>query len=198
MKFFVAMSIALCLCGSGFPLQRPTLVEVHWPDLTQLEPEVRNQIKSQQDLLIASMKEANASDAKLSNAYGTLGEVYHAYSLLSPAEECYMNATRLASTECRWNYLLAKVQQAQGHAEPAIRSYQVATTLQLAFVPAHINLGNLYLELNRLDEAKARFGLALQKEPNNAAAYYGLGQVALSKRNYAEAIQYLEKALALV
>jgi tetratricopeptide (TPR) repeat protein len=109
-----------------------------------------------------------------------------------------MNATRLASREFRWNYLLAKVQQLQGHADAAIRSYQVATALQLAYVPAHINLGNLYLELNRLEEAKARFGLALQKEPNNAAAHYGLGQVALSQRNYAEAVQHLQRALELV
>jgi len=198
MKFTVAVLLAFGLCGISLSWQRPPLVEVPSHDLSQLEPEVREQIKSHQDLLTATLKEASASDAKLSSAYGKLGEIYHAYSLLSAAEQCYMNASRLASNEFRWNYLLAKVQQAQGHAEPAIRSYQVATTLQMSFVPGHINLGNLYLELNRLDEAKARFGLALQKEPNNAAAHYGLGQVALSKRDYAEAVRQLEKTVELV
>ena len=135
MKTFVAVTLTLYLFSV---LQRPPLVEVHFPNLSQLEPEVRNQIKSQQDLLIAITKDANSSDAKLSDAFGKLGELYHAYSLLSSAEECYMNATRLAATNFRWNYLLAKVQQLEGHAEPAIRSYQVATTLQMAFVPARL------------------------------------------------------------
>ncbi len=38
---------------------------------------------------------------------------------------------------------------------------------------------------------------ALQKERDNPAAHYGLGQVALSRRNYAEAVEHFEKALAL-
>ncbi|HSE21944.1 MAG TPA: tetratricopeptide repeat protein [Pyrinomonadaceae bacterium] len=163
-----------------------------------METEVRTQIKSQQDVLIATAKDANSSEDELSIAYGMLGEIYHAYSLNAPAAECYLNASRLAPTDFRWVYLLAKLDHQQGHAEEALRGYQVATSLQPSFVTAQLNLGNLYLELDRLDEAKATFALVVQKEPNNASAHYGLGQIALSKRNYAAAVEHFEKALELV
>src|SRR4030081_2875349 len=71
------------------------LVPVHWPDLTQLEPEVREQLVSSQNALAAAVKNPTTSAAMLSEAYGGLGEIYQAYSLVSPARECYLNANRL-------------------------------------------------------------------------------------------------------
>jgi tetratricopeptide (TPR) repeat protein len=180
------------------PPPRPALIALHWPDLSQLETEVKTQIKSQQDALITTTKDKNSNDNELSIAYGMLGEIYHAYSLNAPAAECYLNASRLAPKDFRWVYLLAKLDHQQGHAEEAVRGYQVATTLQPSFVPAQLNLGNLYLELDRLDEAKTSFALVVQQEPNNASAHYGLGQIDLSKRNYAAAVEHFEKALELV
>ena len=59
-----------------------------------------------------------------------------------------------------------------------------------------VNLGNIYVELNRLDDAKASFLAALEIEAHNAAAHYGLGQVALSRRSYAEAVENFKAALA--
>jgi len=179
------------------PPPRPTLVAVHWPDLAQLESDVRDQIKSYQDVLIAAVKDASSTDTKLSDTYGSLGEIYQAYSLTAPARECYLNASRLAPQDFRWIYLLAKLDHLEGRVDDAIRRYQMAASLQPAFVAALVNLGNIYLELNRLEEAENSFATALQKEVNNPAAHYGRGQVALSRRNYAEAVEHFEKALAL-
>ena len=218
MKLLCVVSVSLFLCtwmwpvqsltkhkerefsqqSTGLPPPRPALITVHWPDLSQLETEVKTQIKSQQDVLITTAKDANSSDKELSIAYGMLGEIYHAYTLNAPAAECYLNASRLAPKDFRWAYLLAKLDHQQGRVEQALRGYQVARSLQPSFVPAQLNLGNLYLELDRLDEAKASFALVVQQEPNNASAHYGLGQIALSKRNYAAAVEHFEKALELV
>ena len=74
---------------------------------------------------------------------------------------------------------------------------ELLRSLQPDFVAVLVNLGNIYLELDRLDEAKSSFASALQKQPINPAAHYGLGQVALSKRSYAEAVEHFEKTLAL-
>src|SRR6185369_7582009 len=49
-----------------------------------------------------------------------------------------------------------------------------------------------------LEEARASFKEALEIDKNNPAAHYGLGQVALSNRNYAEAIEHFDQTLALV
>lgn len=195
------VAAAVCAQTNGqrteyLPPPRATLVAVHWPDLAQLEPDVRDQIKSSQDALVATVKDAHVSETKLGDAYGSLGEIYQAYSLAAPAQECYLNASRLAPKDFRWIYLLAKMDHLEGRMNEAIRRYRMAAALQPEFVAALVNLGNVYLELNRLDEAGDSFAAALQKEPNHPAALYGLGQVALSKRNYAAAVAHFDKALA--
>ncbi|HEY6659613.1 MAG TPA: tetratricopeptide repeat protein, partial [Pyrinomonadaceae bacterium] len=108
-----------------------------------------------------------------------------------------MNASRLAPKDFRWIYLLAKLDQQDGNVDEAIRHFQIAGSLRPEFVAVPVNLGNIYLELNRLEDAKASFVTALEIDKNSAAANYGLGQVALSKRSYAEAINYFQKALEL-
>lgn len=183
---------------SPLPPPRPGLVAVQWPRLSQLEIEVRDQIKSQQAVLTATVRDPKSSDKKLSDDYGSLGEVYQAYSLNAPAQQCYQNASRLAPKEFRWMYLLARVEHLLGRADEAIQHYRSAATLQPAYVPTYLNLGKLYLELDRLEPAGAAFALALQKEPNNAAAHYEVGQVALSQGNFAKAVEHFEKTLALV
>ena len=167
------------------------------PDLSQLEPDVREQIKQYQDALATALKDPQLTPTKLADVYGALGEIYQAYSLNAPARESYLNATRIAPKDFRWIYFLAKIDQLEGRVDDAIQRFRIAASLQPDFIPVLVNLGNIYLELNRLDDAKVSFTSALQKETNNPAAYYGLGQVALSKRDYSEAVQNFEKALAL-
>ena len=157
---------------------------------------MRDQIKSQQNALSAVVKKPDATDADLSAAYGLMGQTYQAYSLTAPARECYENATRLAPKDFRWIYLLAKLDQQEGRVEEAVRNFQIAGVLQPSFVAVPVNLGNIYLELNRLEDARASFIKALEIQ-QSAAADYGLGQVALSKASYAEAVDYFQKALAL-
>lgn len=175
---------------------RKELVPVHFPDLSKLEPDVREQLTSFQDSLSNTAKDPATSPATLSQAYATMGQIYQAYSLNSPARECYLNAAHLAPKDFRWLYLLAKLDQQEDHVDDAIRRYQVARALLPEYVALPVNLGNAYLQLNRLDEANENFKAAVTIEENNPAALYGLGQVALAKRSYPEAAGYFEKALA--
>jgi tetratricopeptide (TPR) repeat protein len=174
-------------------LALPPTVCSQTPDLTNLEESVREQITTAQAALTLSK-----DPAALSEAYGRLGEIYHAYSLTSAARDAYLNANRLAPKEFRWIYLLAKLDHQNGLFEDAIRGYRLALTLQPDYLAALVNLGNIFLELNRLDEAAESFKSALKLDQNNPAAHYGLGQVAISRRSYAEAVGHFEKTLAQV
>jgi len=178
------------------PPPKPALIAIHFPDLSKLGNDVRDQITLQQDSLAATVKQPAVSNAKLSEAYGEMGEVYHAYSLTSPARECYSNASQLAPNDFRWIYLLAKLDQVEGRVEDAIRRFQTAASLNPQLVAAHVNLGNIFLEVNRPEDAERSFSAALKMQ-QSASAYYGLGQVALSRRRYADAVTYFEKALEL-
>src|SRR5207244_8875851 len=82
-----------------------------WPDVTKLETDIRGQLASLENALTAAVKDSATTEATLSEAYGTMGEVYHAYSLLAPARECYLNASGLASKDFRWVYLLGRLDQ---------------------------------------------------------------------------------------
>jgi len=183
--------------GESLPPPRPNLVAVHWPDLTQLEPEVREQLESLRAALTATAKTPDATGPALGEAYGTTGESFQAYSLNSAARECYLNAGTLMPQDFRWVYLLARIDQQEDRTDEAVRRYLLARNLQPDYLAVPVNLGNIYLQLNRIEEAKENFRDALRINKNSAAALYGLGQVALSQKNYAEAIDNFEAALAL-
>lgn len=201
MKFFLFALIIFSVCAAqtsgDLSPPRKGLVAVHWPDLTKLEESVREQVTTLQTELTATAAKA-PSDAALSEAYGKLGQIYHAYSLIAPARECYLNAGTLTPKDFRWIYLLAKLDQQEGRFDDAIRRYQAARALRPDYVAVPVNLGNIFLELNRLDEAASNFRDALAIDANNPTTHYGLGQVAMARRNYAEAVKHFEETLAQV
>ena len=173
------------------------LIPVNLPDTGDLEPEVREQLVTAVKALTAATNDPATPALKLANAYGTVGELYQAYSLNSPAIECYANATRLVPSDFRWAYLLGKLYELEGNVQKAISHYKIALRLSSDYPPVFVNLGNIYLQLNSLDDAEQYFNRALEIDRGSGAAQYGLGQAALSKRNYSSAVAYLENALKL-
>lgn len=180
------------------PPSKSNLVPVHWPLVTNMEADVREQLLALQNALTAAATNPATAMTNLSEAYGTMGELYQAYSLISPARECYLNAGILAPKDFRWVYLLAQLDQQEGRSEEAINLYRAARALRPDYVAVPVNLGNIYLELDRLADAESSFHEALAIEKRSPAALYGLGQIALSKRSYAAAVDHFEKALAQV
>lgn len=180
---------------SLLPAPKPNLLAIHFPDLSKLEPDVREQIESLQNSLAGLVKNAATPDATLSEAYGTMGEIYHAYSLIAPATECYENASRVAPQDFRWVYLLAKIDQQEGRNDEAIRRLQIAADLRPEEISPHLSLAQIYLQSNRLKDAEESFKAALTLDDDLPFAHYGLGQVALSNRDYAAAVKHFEKAL---
>jgi tetratricopeptide (TPR) repeat protein len=177
---------------------RSNLAAVHWPDLSTVEVEVREHLLKEQASLTAAVKAARTNDATLSEAYGSMGQTFHAYSFNAPARECYVNASRLATQDFRWFHLMARLDQQDGRIFESIKNYLIAQSLNPNYVASSINLGNIFLEANRLSEARQHFAAALKIDKDSPSAHYGLGQVALSERNYAEAVKYFERTLAIV
>ena len=60
-----------------------------------------------------------------------------------------------------------------------------------------LNLGNARLSSGKLDMAKYYFEAELKNHNNSDGAYYGLGRVALAKKEYTDAVKDFTKALGI-
>lgn len=172
------------------------LLPIPLPQLNHLDEQVANQISSFQRSFIDLLTDPVASsDGNLVNAYGMLGQLYHAYEMFEPAQNCYLNAIQLSPNEYTWHHLLASVYQKVGRLSEAAQEYKVVRGIRPSFVASASNLGSIYIQLNQLDNARKEFQATLKLSPDFPAAHNGLGHVALSEKNYAEAIKHFQTAL---
>lgn len=86
--------------------------------------------------------------------------------------------------------------QANRKDEAAVQ-LEMAVTGDPTLFDAHTNLAMILLERNSLADARKHFAAALGVSPELAAALFGMGQVALAERDYAAAVDWLEKAVRL-
>jgi tetratricopeptide (TPR) repeat protein len=77
----------------------------------------------------------------------------------------------------------------------ALSNLQTALDLDPANAPAIVDLGDLYLKLDRPEDAAAQYGRAILLTGGNAAAYYGLAEVSRQLGHYPQAVMAAERAL---
>ena len=174
------------------------LESVPLPLLGSVEESVAEQIRSAQESATGLFAQPEISDPDLSNAYGMLGRLYHAYEFTDSTEACYLNASRLEPRDYRWLHLLGQLNQKAGNLEKSAAFYESARKISPDYVATAANLGSIYLQLNRLGEAQREFEAALALDPSSAAAHHGLGEVALAEQRYSDAIDYFQAALKRV
>jgi len=162
-----------------------------------LEPAVAEQIRALEDSLAGLANTKDLSKPQLAQAYGELGQLYHAYELIESAEACYRNANRLSPDNYRWVHLGGRLKEAAGDASLAVKLFEDAVNQNPRYTASALHLGDVYRGLNRHDEARKAYQTVLALDPDSAAAFRGLGETALSEQKYAEAVENLTKALEL-
>lgn len=163
------------------------------PDLAGVEPTVRRQLEEAAATTAAGARESSTPPRQAA-AYGALGRHLHAYSLLPAAERCYAAAARLAPEDPAWPHLLGIVFENEGRTTEARRHYTRALALARA-TPTLVRLAELERRQGNLDAAERLLREALDRRPDEAAALAAMGQIALSRRDYAQAVRYLDAAL---
>ena len=114
----------------------------------------------------------------------------------SAAVEKFRLATSLMNTNAQaWNYLGVACHRA-GDAAGAAQNYQQALKLNRDLVETHFNLGCLWLEQNRLDNAKAELSAFTLRRGNSVAGWLKLGSAQLrahelsaAENSYTEAMR---------
>ena len=175
---------------------RSGLHAVPLPHLDELEPVVAEQLRDARQAFERAAASRGARARDLADAYGALGRVFHAYEFFETAEPAYANAARLSSGEGQWPHLLGYLYQQTGRLQESADRFLAARQVRPDDHAAAARLGDVYLGLNRLREARAQFDGLLTTFP--AAAQKGLGEVALREERFRDAIEHFDAALARV
>ena len=172
------------------------LKPVPYPEGIGFEPSVRTAITNAR-AAFERVAAGKPERAPLADAYGELAMTYHAQDLVAPAAIAYANARALAPEDKRWAYLQGHLYNDGSQVPQAIEAFEAAVKLDPGDAPALLALGQIYLQSGDFDKSEATFQRLQADSKTRAAALAGLGKVALARRDYRRAIEYLEEALKL-
>ena len=164
-------------------------------NLDDMDKQARDGIQVARQQLNELLQAQPAQSDRLAPAYGELGGLYQAHLVFPAAADCYHNAMQLAPDEFRWAYYAAYLADTDGRTRQALELYEHARRLRPGYKAVMVRTGNVLLDLNELERAQAAFEQVVDTTGLEAAALYGLGQIALLQRNYDTAIEAFTRAL---
>ena len=137
--------------------------------------------------------EARPRDAAAS---GQLGRVLHAWEQWDAAVRAYTRAQALAPAAYEWRYLQALVLQRLARPAEAVTALRETVSRAPTYLPARLKLAEALLEAGSLDESRTRFE-ELTDPACAPAVQFGLGTIDARQGRHAEAIEHLQRAVAL-
>ncbi len=175
----------------------PALGEIPAVALEGLEAGVREHIVQVREALDATLASPQAEPAVLGQSFGEMGKVYHCYELVDAAAVCYTNASRLLPREHCWVYYLGRLRLVRGEASAAAELLGRAVGLAEADLPSRLWLAKALVDLGRLPEATDQLAIALDLDPDFAAAHQVLAELAGVRGDHAAAAESFNRALSL-
>ncbi|MEO6744711.1 MAG: tetratricopeptide repeat protein [Caldimonas sp.] len=140
---------------------------------------------------------AHELNPKLADAYGELAMRYHVHDVAPAAEAAYQNARRLAPQDKRWPYLLGHLYNDTARPAEARKAFEAALEIDGRDVPLLASLAAVSLQSGDADRARQLYEKLLPEKTARPLALYGLGKVAMAKREYPVAIERFEETLKL-
>jgi arylsulfatase A-like enzyme/Tfp pilus assembly protein PilF len=142
------------------------------------------------------LRQAMAQDPANPTLYFYLGAEYEENGLYDKAIEVYESAEKQGLPNGRLLSRLGDLLVRSGKRDQAIGAYEKAAQFNPADVVSEVNLATAYLELGKLADAERCYRWALANE-ESAAAYNGLGLIAIQRQDTATARTHFERAVAL-
>ncbi|HTV15355.1 MAG TPA: tetratricopeptide repeat protein [Acidobacteriaceae bacterium] len=115
---------------------------------------------------------------------------------LEPAKEKMTEYLKLRPNDATAHYGLGRIEQMGLHFDEARAEFEESIRLQPQQTEGWYQLGAIALEQNQFDEALADFGKALGRDSKHGGALAGSGQACYRLKRYAEALQWLDRAVA--
>jgi len=145
---------------------------------------------------IAMLRQALSDDNMNPSLYFYLGAEYEKAGQYGQAMEVYENAQKQGISNGRLLARMGDLSLRGGKREQAIAAYEKAAQLNPTDTASQVNLATAYLEAGKLADAERCFRWVLTIE-ERAAAYNGLGLVAIQRHDPAAARVHFERAVSL-
>jgi tetratricopeptide (TPR) repeat protein len=187
-------TLALCAVLAGMPAAADTsLPKLELDGLPAPVVEALGDARDELEQVLAG----EAGPQARAEAYGDYAAVALAHDLTEQARLAWQRAIELRPDRAEWHYLLGIAEAGDGRIEPALEALGQALELYPDDPAALIRRGRLFLETGDLDRAGQDFSRALALDRGLAAAYSGLGQIAVRQERWADAVDHFERALEL-
>jgi tetratricopeptide (TPR) repeat protein len=171
------------------------LLPVPVPNLEGQAADIQSGLDETRNAVNAALQKPEISASELAGVYGELGGLYQASFLRQSAEACFQNAQRLEPENFRWAYYAAWLADQTGQTALAVTRYQHARSLKSDYPPLTLRMADVWADLNETGKAEAAYREVVDVPGLEAPALFGLGQIALLRRDYASAIDDFSKAL---
>jgi len=187
----VALTVSLAAGAgpSGRPGQKPTLPDLPHVALGNALPAARADIQKAYEAVMTHPQDASAN--------GKLGMLLHAYNFLAEAEVCYRRALLLDASSSRWAYYLGVIKVDQRNCNEAVTMFRESLRLDPNYLPAQLRMAECLLVSNEWKEAGDLYEAIVQRHPDCAEAYYGLGRVRAAHKDFDGAVESFRKACQL-
>ena len=185
----VGLAAALTAAPAAVALGQPEPpVPIPDPDTSAMEPQVREKVARQRDLV--------AEDPGSAEVWAALGRTLQAHGLEPEADAAYLRAEELDPADFRWPYLRAATLR-NIRPEDALAAAGRAAELRPGYAPIHLLAAELLEEAGRVEAAMDRYRRALETAPDSALAELGIGRLLLRRGELEAARERLERAAAL-
>lgn len=121
---------------------------------------------------------------------------HHQNGNLQAAESIYRQILHLDADNPEALHLLGVIAYQQQDYAKAATLIGRALARKPNFADAHSNLGNVFREMGRVDEAEKSYRKALEVNPTFTMAHYNLGNILMNQKRFDEASQSFDRAIA--
>ncbi len=180
------LAVILALGSSAFAAQTPRLPEIPLLNITELPPEIQEQVQQAYTAARGHRKDARA--------VGKLGMLLDLYNRSDAASVCYQRAHELEPRSFEWLYYWGSLLLKDKKRHEAVPILTSGLQLRPDYLPAQLKLAESLLESGRSEEAGKIYETILKGAPDLAEAHYGLGRVYASRGNLTEAAKLYSQA----
>ena len=146
---------------------------------------------------IQLLEQAVGEDPTNPDLYYQLGAKYEKAGRHPEAIKLYYTALGKGMENARLHSRIGDLLLRSGKKDEAIVEYEKSSRLNPADVESQTNLATAYLEKGRVPDAERVFKWVVTTDSGYAAAYNGLGLIAIQRQDANSARGYFEKAVAL-